>query len=145
MSPDEELTRIAAVARGGSGRTPLYRWLRARHDDFAALVDENRPSWKALAEGFAEIGLKASGGRALTGETVRRTWWRVQRDVASARARRATPAPPPVVVPIARPAPAPPSPPPPPAASPAAPGGAQAALERLRAELDARSGRKPNG
>lgn len=143
MSSDEELTRIAAVARGGSGRTPLYRWLRARHDDFAALVDENRPSWKALAEGFAGLGLKAAGGRALTGETVRRTWWRVQRDVAAARARRAAPASPPVVVPVARPAP--PSPPPPPAASAAVPGGAEAALARLRAELDARSGRKPNG
>ncbi|MCB4824677.1 hypothetical protein [Roseicella aerolata] len=145
MSSDEELTRIAAVARGGSGRTPLYRWLRARHDDFAALVDENRPSWKALAEGFAGLGLKASGGRALTGETVRRTWWRVQRDVVAARARRGAVAPPQVVVPLARPAPAASSPPPPPAASTTAPGGAEAALARLRAEMDIRSGRKPNG
>ncbi|MGG5810557.1 hypothetical protein [Falsiroseomonas sp. CW058] len=142
MKRDAELRRIAEVARGGAGRSPLYRWLRGRHDAFAELLDETRPSWGSLTDGFNDLGLAGPGGRALTPETVRHTWWRVRRDVAAARARREAAAPPPPVVPVTRPAPTPPSPAPPPAS---APGGAETALARLRAEMDQRSGRKRDG
>ncbi|UZO94587.1 Hypothetical protein RMP42_05786 (plasmid) [Roseomonas mucosa] len=146
MKTDSELARIAEVARGGSGRTPLYRWLRARHDAFAKLVEENRPNWKALAEGFTGLGLTASGGRPLSSEVVRRTWWAVRRDVAAARERHAKPPHPPAAMPATRSA-APREPTPPaPATAPAspAPGGTDA-LARLRAEIDERSGRKRHG
>lgn len=146
MKPDAELRKIAEVARGGSGRSPLYRWLRARHDAFAELVEENRPNWAALAEGFAGLGLTGADGRPLTAHTVRRTWWSVRRDVAAARARRATPPHPPAAVPAPPPAATRAPPPPAPAAAPAspAPDGTDA-LARLRAEIDERSGRKRHG
>ena len=144
MKRDAELRLIAEVARGGAGRSPLYRWLRARHDAFAELLDETRPRWRTLADGFNDLGLAGAGGQALTPETARHTWWRVRRDVAAARARRGISAPPPAVVPAAHtvPAAAPPSPTPSPAPPP---GAAQSALARLMAEMDERSGRKRNG
>src|SRR4051812_38182234 len=89
VTPDPELEQIAAIARAGAGRSVLYRWLRQRHDDFAALLEETRPNWAKLAEGFASLGMKTTDGKALTGETVRHTWWRVRRDVAAGRAKRA--------------------------------------------------------
>lgn len=146
MKPDAELRRIAEVARGGSGRSPLYRWLRARHDAFAELVEETRPNWKGLAKGFTELGLEGAGGRSLTAETVRRTWWRVRRDVAAARARRAKPPHPPAAVPASPPVATRAPPPPAPAAAPASPvPDGTDALARLRAEIDERSGRKRHG
>lgn len=143
MKPDAELRRIAEVARGGSGRSPLYRWLRARHDAFAELVEETRPNWKGLAEGFTELGLEGADGRWLTAETVRRTWWRVRRDVAAARERRAKPPTPPAVVPEPRSA-ATRATPQAVASAPSTSGGADA-LARLRAEINERSGRKGDG
>lgn len=146
MKPDAELRRIAEVARGGSGRSPLYRWLRARHDAFAELVEENRPNWAALAEGFTGLGLTGANGRPLTAHTVRRTWWSVRRDVAAARARRARPPHPPAAVPAPPPAATRAPPPPAPAAAPASPASdGTDALARLRAEIDERSGRKRHG
>lgn len=139
---DGELARVAAIVRGGRGRSRLYRWLKARHDAFSALLAEERPDWRALAAGFAALGLTGRDGAALGPEACRHTWWRCRRDVAEARARRRATATPAVValapmrgvraagetgiVPV--------------------PGGADAAaasgaLARLRAEMDRRSGR----
>jgi hypothetical protein len=144
MKPDAEMRRIAEVARAGSGRSLLYRWLRARHDAFAELVEETRPNWKGLAEGFNGLGLAGPDGRALTAETVRHTWWRVRRDVAAARARRAAPSTPSPAVPLAGPEMAP-EPRPAPPAPPASSSESTDALARLRAQIDERSGRKRNG
>jgi len=144
MKPDPELQRIAEAARAGSRLSPLYRWLRTRHDAFAELVDETRPNWKALADSFTELGLAGPSGRALTAETVRHTWWRVRRDVAAAKERRAKPPAPPAAVPA--PPPAATRAPPPPASAPASPAShGEDALARLRAEIDERSGRKRHG
>src|SRR3954471_439934 len=89
--PDAELQRIAELARAGAGRSPLYRWLRTRHDAFAALLEETRPNWRTLAEGFAELGIATAEGKPVAAEAARHTWWRVRRDVAAARVRRAAP------------------------------------------------------
>jgi hypothetical protein len=137
---DAELQLIAELAKAGAGRSPLYRWLRTRHDAFAALLEETRPSWSTLAEGFAELGIATTDGKPIAAEAVRHTWWRVRRDVAAARAKRAAPPVPApavaAVVPV--PPPARPSPLPPHAPEPAA----GDALARLRAEINHRSGRK---
>ncbi len=144
MKPDAELRLIAEVARAGSGHSPLYRWLRARHDAFAELVEESRPNWKALAGSFTELGLAGPSGRALTAETVRHTWWRVRRDVAANRERRTKPPATPAVVPEPRPAAATAHPPAVAPATPSASSGADA-LARLWAEVNQRSGRKGDG
>ena len=140
---DVELQRIAELAKAGAGRSPLYRWLRTRHDAFAALLEETRPNWRTLAEGFAELGIATADGKPITAAAARHVWWRVRRDVAAARARRtAPPLPAPVVaavVPV--PPPVPPSPRPVQAPEPAT----GDALSRLRAEINHRSGRKQDG
>src|SRR5689334_7197858 len=85
---EKGMQRIAEIARGASKRSALYLWLHANHDEFLALMEETRPNWKRLAEGFAEIGIVTPEGKPLTAETVRVTWYRVRRDVAKARAKK---------------------------------------------------------
>ena len=140
---DAEMQQLAELARAKPGitRSPLYRWLRARHDTFASLLEETRPEWRTLAEGFARLGMTTPDGGPIAPETVRHTWWRVRRDVVASREKRAVGKPPkPAVTPVSRPAPTPPP------QSPAEPvSGPSAALARLRAELNARRGRKPDG
>ena len=129
---DPELEKIAAVARAGVGRAPLYRWLWKRHDDFAALMDECRPNWRKLSEGFAELGIRAPDGQPINPETVRATWYRVRRDMAAGREKRAA---------KAVPAPAPPVTP----AAPASPAKAVVPgdpLAEFRRQMNERSGRK---
>ena len=132
---DEELSRIAETIRLSGGRSALYRWLKPRHDAFAALLAEKggRPDWQALAARFAELGITGGNGQPVSPEAARHTWWRVRRDVAQAMARR-TKAASPVAALMA---PAGPTQPPAPAPSP----GSADALARLRAEMDQRSGR----
>ena len=139
---DAELQRIAELAKAGAGRSPLYRWLRTRHDAFAALLEETRPSWRTLAEGFAELGITTADGKPIAAAAARHVWWRVRRDVAAARARRAAPPGPVPVVATVMPVPAPASPPPHPAPESAA---GSDALSRLRVEINHRSGRKQDG
>jgi hypothetical protein len=132
---DDELSRIAETIRRSGGRSPLYRWLKSRHDEFAALLAEKggRPDWQALSDEFAAMGIMGGNGQPVSPEAARHTWWRVRRDVAQAMARRtkaASPA-------AALMAPARPTQPPAPAPSP----GSADALARLRAEMDQRSGR----
>ncbi|QQP92726.1 hypothetical protein IGS68_30150 (plasmid) [Skermanella sp. TT6] len=136
---DPELEAIAGIARSASRRSPLYRWLHARHDAFAALIREDRPGWQALAGGFAGLGLLSPEGRPLTPEAVRHTWWRVRRDVAASR-RAAPPAcrrdavrtgPPSVAAPES------------PVTDRAAPGpDADDVLARFRSKVNERSGRR---
>ena len=132
---DDELSRIAEIIRHSGGRSPLYRWLKPRHDAFAALLAEKggRPDWQALAARFAELGITGGNGQPVSPEAARHTWWRVRRDVAQAMARR-TKAASPVTALMA---PALPAQPP----APALPPGSADALARLRAEMDQRSGR----
>lgn len=137
---DTEMQQIAELARTKAGitRSPLYRWLRARHDTFASLLEETRPAWRTLADGFARLGITTPDGTPIAPETVRHTWWRVRRDVAVAREKPAagkpqTPAVTPITRPVPRPRPEQPT------------SGPSDALARLRAELNARSGRKTDG
>ncbi|MBX9702204.1 MAG: hypothetical protein K2X74_22400 [Acetobacteraceae bacterium] len=143
--PDSEMQQLAELARAKAGpvRSPLYRWLRARHDAFAALLEETRPEWRTLAEGFAKLGMTTPDGGAIAPATVRHTWWRVRRDVAAMRERRTAPkaVPSPVATPVPPPSAPTASPPRPPGAAPAG----SDALARLRAEMNARSGRKADG
>jgi hypothetical protein len=85
MGSDDGLDRVAAAIRGGSGRSTLYRWMRARHDKLAEAMDGERPDWKRLTAEFAAIGLIPQDANP---ETVRHTWWRCRRDVAKAREKR---------------------------------------------------------
>jgi hypothetical protein len=132
---DEQLSRIAETIRLSGGRSALYRWLKPRHDAFAALLAEKggHPDWQALAADFTAMGIMGGKGRPVSPEAARHTWWRVRRDVARARERRAKAAP--IVAPLIAPAP-------PVRVAKAAPcAGGSDALTRLRAEMAQRSGR----
>lgn len=127
--------------RSSNGRSPLYRWMRLHHDWFAARIADTRPDWQALAEGFsAKLGLRTADGKALNKDQVRHTWWRVRRDVRTARANRREPGTPAVrlVAPLS-------AGPPPPAKKPAAPQGGDGHMARIWAQANERSGRKADG
>jgi hypothetical protein len=72
------LERIAAAAQSGKGRSPLYRWMWNHYERLAEVLD--RPDWDAVAREFETAGIRATTGTALTGTTVRQTWWKVRRD-----------------------------------------------------------------
>ena len=142
---DVQLKRIAELAKAGAGRSPLYRWLRTRHDAFAALLEETRPTWTTLAEGFAELGIAKADGKPIAAEAARHVWWRVRRDVAAARAKRAAPPLPAPTVAAVMPVPPPVAASPLTAQVPPPPAATGDALSRLRAEINHRSGRKQDG
>lgn len=66
-------------------RSPLYNWMRQRHDALAAGFDGQRVKWGPAATYLAGLGLVDGAGKPPTSETTRLTWWKVRRDVADAR------------------------------------------------------------
>jgi len=80
-------------ARGKTGRSSLYRWLRKHHDDLLARLEAERPDWQALAQGFVTLGLTDRTGKAASPETARKTWLTVRKDIIKAKAKQAKAAP----------------------------------------------------
>jgi hypothetical protein len=63
---------------GGRGRhSPLFRWLDDRAEAFKRILDETRPSWKAVTEALAKEGLTNGDGKPLTRHRVQKTWYAV--------------------------------------------------------------------
>jgi hypothetical protein len=91
-----ELVRKTVIANG-TLRSPLWRWMHQNHDRLSALFEQAPPAWEVLVETFAGMGLTDRAGKNPTAETARKTWYRVRRNIAAARARRAGPAPEPPV------------------------------------------------
>ncbi|MGI4939529.1 MAG: hypothetical protein ACRYHQ_02980 [Janthinobacterium lividum] len=66
---------------GGRGRrSPLSRWLRANHDEFAATLVAREPGWDEVARGLSAMGLLDGNGKPPTGDRVRKVWWETRRD-----------------------------------------------------------------
>jgi hypothetical protein len=80
------------VIANGTRRSPLWRWMHRNHDRLSVLFEEAPPSWEVLVETFGGMGLTDREGKNPTAETARKTWYRVRRNIAAARARRAKPA-----------------------------------------------------
>jgi len=77
------LARVPAKRRGPR-HSPLYEWLWARHDTLAVELNPPRtPNWKAVAEGFAELGVVDGKGQMPTPVVVRKTWLKVSRAKAA--------------------------------------------------------------
>src|SRR5690349_15822803 len=87
--PDVLAKVRAALQSGGSRISPLSRWFLDNHDAFAALVEGERPNWDVLAETFRDAGILDSKGNSPDGERLRVTWWRVQRQHAKRKAKKA--------------------------------------------------------
>ena len=79
------------VIANGTLRSPLWRWMHRNHDRLSALFAEAPPAWEVLVETFGGMGLTDRAGRNPTAETARKTWYRVRRNIAAARARRTKP------------------------------------------------------
>jgi hypothetical protein len=92
MSVAELLAGNKARPSGRGHRSQLYLWLRGHHDLLAEGFGRNGPSWSHIARQLGDNGVYDGTGKQPAPETVRATWYRVRRDVAAARARRAGPA-----------------------------------------------------
>ena len=73
---------------GGRGRrSSLSRWMRANHDEFAAMLATKEPGWNKVAAWLGTTaGLLDGSGRPPTGERVRKVWWETRRDKSAAEA-----------------------------------------------------------
>ena len=84
-----ELMAENARAVGRGRRSKLFLWLRAHHDQLVEGFDENGPSWITIAAQLGSYGLVDGAGKPPAPETVRATWYRVRREVATSRANGA--------------------------------------------------------
>jgi hypothetical protein len=73
---------FAAIERSGTKRGGLRDWMRKNHDAFAERLRTLRPNWDLLAEVFAKAELTDQHGNLPSkGETVRKTWQRVRKEM----------------------------------------------------------------
>lgn len=68
-------------------RSAMYRWLRAHHDQVAEMLDTIEPSWWEVAKRLGQAGVHNTKGVPPSGDSVRRVWKVVCRDVGAAIAR----------------------------------------------------------
>lgn len=74
---------LAAIDRSSlKRRGTLREWMRRNHEAFARKLQEVRPEWDVLAKLFADGGFTdARGNIPTSGETVRKTWFRVRKEM----------------------------------------------------------------
>jgi len=149
----DDLTQLITANRAKGGRhSPVYCWMRTRHDALAAAIEADGASWPTIASMLVKAGLADGTGKPPTPERARKCWHQVRKDVAAARANAEEKRKLHVSIPIAAaallPSPMPREPwrpvdrPPDvsPSDQPAADGG-EDLLARLRRKINERSGR----
>lgn len=75
--------------RAYSRRGDIYRWLRENYERVTRDVAGLQRTWESIAADVARDGVKGMRGRAPYGESVRRIWARVRRDVEAEKQREA--------------------------------------------------------
>ena len=87
---DRQLETVLAAVRdhAGPGRSPLYRWMRLRHDALLQAFTEAPPNWAIFAQTVAGLGITDAERKPPSPEVARQTWYRVRRDVSAYAARR---------------------------------------------------------
>lgn len=88
MARAENLLRAIDLTESLRTKSSLETWLRENHDAFAARLSERIADWDVLVKLFADAGLTDRYGKPPKPETARKTWQRVRRRVADARAKR---------------------------------------------------------
>jgi hypothetical protein len=78
----DQVWRIAQGAPNVNARSKAYRWMMRNYNEFSARLESDFPGWPGIALGLAQIGILGRGKRRLTGEQVRKTWWKVRFDHA---------------------------------------------------------------
>jgi len=66
-------------------RSPLFWWLLKHHAEIAESAKGRRMRWEPLLRRILARGLTDGSAKSPTAETVRKTWWKVRREVARAR------------------------------------------------------------
>ena len=115
MTSDDVAKVVTANRERGGRHSLLYQWMRSHHDAIAAAFDADGACWRVVTEMLAENGLTDGDGKQPAIRRAQKTWYRVKRDVAAARAKAAAkrklpPALAPVVATIPLPSPDPPDP-----------------------------------
>jgi hypothetical protein len=85
---DNAFARLVSANRAKGGRhSPVYVWMRARHDALTATFEADGASWPTIAAMLTEAGLTDGTGKPPTAERARKCWHQVRKDVAAARAK----------------------------------------------------------
>jgi hypothetical protein len=126
-----------ALREGASMRSPLFQWMLRNHDMLVETFAESRPNWTRVTELLTSKGFSSTDGKPLNPQSVRQMWFRVRKRHAAMQAGRkprqaagleeAAPV-------TVHPAPAP--------ETKGEGLSSQEALERVKAEMLQRSGRK---
>ena len=85
----EAVDRVIAGGVSSPVRSPVYGWLKQNHARLAAQFSGVRVQWGEVAARLAELGVVDVNGNPPKAATVRRTWWRVRRDVAASKRQAA--------------------------------------------------------
>lgn len=80
------ITEAQAIGRGR--KSPVYLWLRERHDELQAAFELNAPSWSALAEYLGKGGIMSGNGTPPTATSVQNSWVRVRKSVKTSREKQ---------------------------------------------------------
>jgi hypothetical protein len=67
--------------KGRSRHAGGYRWLLEHYEAMIQVMTTIGPSWNAIAEEAANAGVRGVHQQVITGDSLRRTWKRVCRDV----------------------------------------------------------------
>ena len=87
MAADDLAQLVTANRERGGRHSPLYAWMRARHDALAAAIEADGASWPTIATMLVKAGLTDGTGKAPTPERARKCWHQVRKDVAAARTK----------------------------------------------------------
>jgi hypothetical protein len=127
-----------ALREGASMRSPLFQWMLRNHDMLVETFAESRPNWTRVTELLTSKGFSSTDGKPLNPQSVRQMWFRVRKRHAAMQAgkkpRQAAKSEEAASV-KAHPAP-----------TPEAKGNdlsPQELIDRVKAEMAIRSGRKP--
>jgi len=85
----EAVDRVIAEGMSAPARSQVYLWMKRNHARLAAQFEGVRVQWAGVAETLAELGIRDVNGNPPKAASVRRTWWRVRRDVAASKAKAA--------------------------------------------------------
>jgi|GEM_PF-6060336 hypothetical protein len=90
---DNKMAAIAdrLQAKAYTRHCDAYRWLRQHYDLMLQMLSEHQPSWPTVAVVLGAEGVTGAQGRQLTGDSLRRVWRRVCRDMNAVPAKPPTP------------------------------------------------------
>src|SRR3954447_4719218 len=75
-----------ALRDGASMRSPLFQWMLRNHDTLVETFAESRPNWTRVTELLTSRGFSSADGKPLNPQSVRQMWFRVRKRHAAMQA-----------------------------------------------------------